>query len=213
MNMVNFCEMLPDKISQDYFTDVEISTLLPGTNNRRYGLVKRALAKGQLIRLRRGLYCLAERYRRRPLNLFVLAQKIYGPSYVSFQSALSTHGWIPEAVYTVTSASFKRSRDFSTPLGEFSFTCVPVRIFLAGVGLVRVGNEGFFLATPLRALADYVRAHKKNWCGVNPLIRDLRIEEADLATLKKSDFDELYPAFQSRRVQKFLRGVQKDLRL
>ena len=39
-----------------------------------------------------------------------LASIIYGPSYLSFEFALSYYGLIPEAVYHFTSATFNKRR-------------------------------------------------------------------------------------------------------
>src|SRR5262245_25728214 len=73
----------------DTLTDSDLAFLWGGTENRRYSLTKRTLARGDLIPVRRGLYVLGDLYRQRPVNLFELAQRIYGPSYISFESALS----------------------------------------------------------------------------------------------------------------------------
>src|SRR3989338_8200638 len=108
--MSRFIESIRDKIPYDVFTDEAVHQLIRESPDTRYGLVKRAIAKGELIHLRRGLYGFAKKYQRRGTNLFELAQMMYGPSYISFESALSYHGWIPEAVYTVTSAAMKRSK-------------------------------------------------------------------------------------------------------
>ena len=87
--------MLMEKIPQDSFSDVEILNCFGGSPNHRYALIKRAVKHQELIHLRRGFYLLSEKYRRHPLNLFCLAQKMYGPSYISFESALSYHPFIP----------------------------------------------------------------------------------------------------------------------
>src|SRR5579863_1173434 len=88
-----------------YLTDAELEALLEGTPDSRYGKVKRLLAQGKLLHIRRGLYCLTDMlgYLIKP-HPFELAQYIYGPSYISFESALSFYQLIPETVYTVTSA-------------------------------------------------------------------------------------------------------------
>lgn len=209
--MKNLVEMIQNTIPYDSFSDTELDHLLPGSPHSRYGLIKRAVAGGNFIRLRRGLYCLGEKFRRQSLNLFVLAQKIYGPSYISFQSSLSYHEWIPEAVYTVTSSCLNRSKTYQTPLGIFSYVSIPAKIFLAGVDLVRTEKETFLMASPLRALADIVYAGKKNWKGIHPLIHDLRIEEESLSAIKLTDVEVMLKACPHRRVQNFLLGIKKDL--
>ena len=78
--------------------DMQLRRMLGGGNARRYGLVNRALKMGELHRLNRGLYVLDNKYRDYPLHPFALAQALMPGSYVSFETALSHHGWIPEAV-------------------------------------------------------------------------------------------------------------------
>ena len=104
--MNKIIEYVYEHLPYDVFTDRDIAQLiLRGSKDSRYGLIKRALKKSEIIRIRRGLYCLAKKYERRPLNLFSIAQLIYGPSYVSLESALSYHGWVPEGVFMTTSVS------------------------------------------------------------------------------------------------------------
>ena len=115
-----------------YFTSQDVSTLFPVSENARHALIKRAIANGEIVHLRRGLYCLAPKYRKKSVSQYVLAQHIYGPSYISLESALHWYGWIPEAVYTLTSVSLKKTSEFQTPLGAFSFTRVPQTVFYTG---------------------------------------------------------------------------------
>lgn len=202
-----------DRIPSDVFSDTELSVYLSGTPHARYGVVKRAMANGSLLHLRRGLYCVAEKYRRFPLNLFVLAQKIYGPSYISCESALSHHGWIPEAVYTVTSVSAKRTRTFHTPLGVFHYARMRATPFLVGVDRVRSDRECYFLARPWRAVVDYLAVRRLEWRGVRPLIESLRVEETFLRQTTAAELSEIEVAVHTQRVTRFLRGVRRDLRL
>lgn len=212
LKMYQLLEHIKSAIPGDWFTDLELANLIPGSENRRYGLVKRALAKGDLIRLRRGAYCLSERHRRAPLNLFSLSQMIYGPSCISLESALSYHAWIPEAVYTITCVSSERSRDFSNPLGIFSYQHIPTRVLLCDVE--RISSEGntFLMAGPWRALVDYVYVYKKPWKSLAPLSSSLRIEAEDL--LRQFDpgkLEEIDRLYQSRRVSRFIAGILREV--
>jgi len=85
----------------------------------------------------------------------------------SLKSALSYHRLIPEAVYACTSVTLKESKDFEPPLGLFSYKWVPQNIFYAGVE--RFTNENgnvFLIAEPIKALADYVYIHRRDWAGL-----------------------------------------------
>jgi predicted transcriptional regulator of viral defense system len=177
-------------------------------------LLKRAVAAGEVVRVRRGLFCLATKYLRRPIHAFELAQRVLGPSYLSLESALAHHGWIPEAVYTITSVTLLRSRQFETPIGLFSYTCVPQEPLFAGVRREEMeGGGSFFVATPLKALADYVHVHACHWVGMRPILESLRVEEAELAMLTAESFEVLAGVYHSTRVLRFLNGLRKEMRL
>jgi predicted transcriptional regulator of viral defense system len=199
---------------QGYFTSQDVVALFPESPDTRFGLVKRAIAGGEIIHIRRGLYCLAPKYQKKKINLYALAQHIYGPSYVSLESALSWHGWIPEAVYTLTSVSSGKSKEFKTPLGTFSYDRVPQSVFYSGVE--RSSDEAgniFLMATPMKALADYVYVNKKDWTGLKPAVESLRIEPEAIESVTSDDIDALTYSYTSRRIQKFIKGLRKDLKL
>jgi hypothetical protein len=196
------------------FTRQEASSWINADGARLNALLKRAVGSGELLRIIRGLYCLDKRYLRTHINPLNLAQRIQGPSYISLESALSYHGWIPEAVYTITSTSLERSRTFDTPLGVFSYTRVPQSCFYRCVNRI-VTEEGgsFLLAEPLKALADYVYAHRCPWDSATPVREALRVEEHALEELDASSFEPLLDQYRSRHMQRFLLGFKKDLGL
>lgn len=201
-------------IPYGYFTTQEVATLFSDSSNKRYGLVKRAIAAGEIMHIRRGLYCLAPKYQKKKLNLYGLAEHIYGPSYVSLESALSWHSWIPEAVYTITSVSLGKSKEFETPLGFFSYTRIPQKVLYAGVSrLIDEAGNVFFMACPVKALADYVYVHKKDWTSIGQAVKSLRIELEDFGSIESDDICMLIDNYTSRRVKKFLKGIRKDLKL
>jgi len=196
------------------FTTQDLVTLFPGSEDRRYGLVKRAVGSGEIIRVRRGLYCLAPKYQKRSVNLYALAQHVYGPSYISLESSLSWHGWIPEAVQAVTSASFKKAQEFATPLGVFSYDRVPQKVFYDGVErLTDSSGNVFLMATPLKALADYVYVRRKDWSGLEAAVTSLRIEFEEFEHVNDRTLEALSANYSSSRVKRFLEGLRKDLRL
>ncbi len=217
-NIVKVMKSLTEKVFESLphsdFSTEDVVTLFPGSENRRYGLVKRAIASGEVIHIRRGLYCLAPKYQRRKINLYSLAQRVYGPSYISLESALSLHGWIPEAVYTLTSVSLNKSKEFKTSLAVFRYNRVPQKVFYADVErLADRQDNAFLMATPLKALADYVYVHKRDWADIEPAVDSLRIEPEDFESVTPEQINELIENYNSRRVKKFLRGLKKDLEL
>jgi hypothetical protein len=220
--MQKLTENVLEKSDTGSFTLMEVARWVGGSSNRQFALLKRALKSGEVIRIHRGLYCLASKYLRRKPDPLVLAQRIHGPSYVSLETALSYHDWIPEAVYAITSASMDRSREFETPLGHFSFTRIPQKVFYTEV--TRIEKEGgsktepgfhvgesYLMASPLKALADYVYAHRLDWVSAGPVIESLRVDESSLAGIKVETLERLLANYSSRRVRRFLEGLRKDL--
>ena len=211
--MQRLTEIAFEKAGQGIFTRAEVACWVGGSPQRQFSLAKRALASGEIMHLRRGLYCLAAKYLRQKVDPLVLAQRICGPSYISLETALSYHGWIPEAVYAITSTSLDRSREFDTPLGHFSFTRVPQETFYVDVSRVeKEAGSNFLLASPLKALADYVHVHKRDWNSARPVVESLRVDEGRLASVDAEAFDRLLANYSSLRVQRFLKGLRKDLK-
>jgi hypothetical protein len=199
-------------IPNPLFTAKELAVLEPSSDNVRYALVKRAIADGDMLKIRRGLYALSPLYRKTGINPLSAAQLVYGPSYISLETALSVHGWIPEGVRDITSVALRPPKDFDTPIGHFSYVRVPQKTLYAGVTR-GTGDEGqsWLIASPLKALADYVYCHKLDWTSKNPLIDSLRIEEDQLSEMTQADFDELEGNYSSRRVLRFLAGLKKEI--
>lgn len=191
-----------------YLTDIELGSLFGGTPNSRYAKVKRLLASKELLHVRRGLYSLTDKIGgiMKP-HPYELAQYIYGPSYISLESALSYHQLIPEAVYTVTSVSTKRTKEFQTPLGIFSYMSLSCDNFYTDVSLIQEGPYSFLMANPWKAICDYVHCYKKDWKGLQPLLDSLRIEENALPPLESTARQLLEEYYQSNRIHLFLKGI------
>ena len=191
--------------------DSDLAILLENSTQGRYGLVKRALAEGSLIRLKRGFYLIGKPYKQDLPSLYEVAQLLYGPSYISLESALSYHQWIPEAVYTTTSVTPKRQRNFETPLGLFHFATTPLKNFYEGVQKIELNNTHFFMASAIKALADYIHVYKKSWKNIEDMTIDLRIEPTLLNTVYAVDIRQLADCYPNKRVQKFLSNVMLEL--
>ena len=115
------------------------------------------LANGDIISLKKGLYVVSEQYRKEKLNLEILANQIYGPSYVSLDSALSYYGIIPEKVNIITSVSTKRSRKFENKIGFFNYYYATEQY--AGIGINSDSSDGihnFLIASLEKALCDKI---------------------------------------------------------
>jgi hypothetical protein len=196
--------------AKPYIHDTALAIILGGSEDRRYSWVKRALREGHLTRLRRGLY-LIEKKDSSLIDAFEIAQQLYGPSYISFESALSYHGWVPEAVYTTTSASAKRSLSERTPIGMFSYEHTPQDQFFMAVERKETKESVYLIAHPWKALADYLYARRKKWKTFAEVIDDLRLDESRVETADKEPLEEIARYYHSPRVRRFAQMILKNL--
>ena len=194
------------------FTLTEVRVWFPkNTPDSIRALIKRAIGSKEVIRVHRGVYCLEKCYRKELPNPFTLANLLYGPSYISFETALSYFGWIPEAVYSIDSVCLGRSVRFPTPLGIFTYTRIPMRELAAGVQYVTENGISVPIATPLKALADLVTVRKLEWESARPLMESLRIEPESLESLPTRAFREMEAVYPNAGTVRFLQGLRKEL--
>ena len=118
--------------------------------------LSRWVKAGKLIQLTKGLYTLAEPYRKVTPHPFVLANAIKKASYVSLQSALGYYGMIPEHVPTVTSVTTQRPERVETLLGQFAFRHIKKSWFHSYQQIDFGSGQRAFIATPEKALLDLV---------------------------------------------------------
>jgi predicted transcriptional regulator of viral defense system len=199
------------------FDETVIRNLLAARSEAaRKVLVHRAVAAGEILRLKPGLFLLAPEFRKAQPHPFVIAAILHSPSHVSLESALAHHGLIPEAVFQVSSVTSSRSRTFKTPAGVFSFMRVPAANPRAGVQALKVdGRSWAFVATPLRAIADLVYTRKDvSWekDGLAFLTESMRIEREDLEKMAREGLDEVCESLRSRRTTDYLRGLNRELK-
>ena len=129
---------------------LQMKRFLENTSDKR-GKIARMIRSGDLFQLRRGLYTT-----RRDLNPLCLAASIYGPSYISFETALSYYGLIPEAVYEITSATLKRPKDFENMFGRFHYHKIPENVYSIGIERVTQSGIPFLIASPTKAVCDRI---------------------------------------------------------
>jgi len=193
---------------KSYISGIDLYALLDKSDHSRHAIIKRAVQMGYLISLKRDLY-LIQKEGQSALDAFEIASILYGPSYISFESALSYHGWIPEAVNTTTSASSKRSKLFDTPIGVFSYEHIPIKAFSLGVEQhIQTNQVNLFIASPLKALADLIYARKRSWNHLEDLSADLRIDPELFQTIDSELFSELIHNYPSQRVSSTLKRIK-----
>ncbi len=191
----------------DVFNTADVAlTLKNCSRNSRNALIKRAIKSGDIINIRRGLYSLSSELRQTTISQFAISQRIYGPSYVSMESALSYHNWIPEAVYICSCASFKTARVFDTPIGIFEYNKVPQVNFFFDVMRVKEDKKNVcFIASPEKALCDYIYTKFISW-NISDALESLRLESDFILNTNLSKLHELSNNYKSKRVKMFLKS-------
>lgn len=111
----------------------------------------------QLIRLKKGLYVVSPEVTNKPISNELIANHLYGPSYISLETALSLYGIIPERVFNTLSVTTKRKKIYQTPLNDFEYRTVPRKYFPIGISQKIVQNTyAYLIATPEKALCDLI---------------------------------------------------------
>jgi len=186
-------------------TENELRTLIGGSDAKRRNQIHRLIQEGVLLKLKRELYCLAVEYRSCSLHPFHIAQFIYGPSYVSLESALSFHQLIPEAVKVITCVASKRSRSFRTPEGVFNYRKTPLSNLYCQVKRYCNKDYQFLIAKPFKALCDYVYCYKKEYKSLSALEDDIRLDLDELPILLSDEKQELIKYYNSKRIREFIK--------
>lgn len=154
------------------------------------------LTQNQLIQMvRRGVYYNLQSARKENTSIEQIANALYYPSYISFEWALQYYGLISDRVQVVTSSTFLKNLSLSTANREFHYHHINKNKF--SEGLVLQGDKNsFIIATPEKALADYVSIKAKNLViNKSQDILDFLIEDMRL------DFDELIKTIDLKNIK------------
>ena len=166
-----------------------------------FGKIQRLVREEKLIPLAKGLY-----EDDKNVSGMYLANAIYGPSYISFNYALSYYGLIPEAVYEFTSATTekKKKKSYTNRFGTFSYRDVPLEAYPYGVAIIEEGDYNYMMATKEKALCDKlyelppVKSQKELY---ELLFNDMRIDEAEFEKLNRQDIYFIAPKYHANNVK------------
>ncbi len=165
-----------------------VSDMLP-EYNRPNDKISELVRKGELISVRRGLYVPGPETDLPVPNVFLVANHLRGPSYVTLESALAYWQIIPERVYEISSATLKTSKSYTNALGRFSFLHVAAPYYSFGIRSVALtAQQTALIASPEKAICDKIVLTS----GVllrsisqtqDFLLEDMRMDEERLRTL------------------------------
>lgn len=154
-------------------------------NDKINELVKR----GELTTVKKGLYVPGPAINIIKPEPFLIANHLWGPSYVSLEAALSYWGLIPERVYEISSVTIKTTKTYKTSVGRFSYFHTPPPYYSFGIKSVSLtSRQVALIASPEKALCDkivmtsgiFLRSSRQ---VQEYLIDDLRIDEDALRKL------------------------------
>ena len=173
------------------FTHATLCALLHNYKNPN-DKIQQMVKNEEIIRIKQSLYVLGDIYRETSISLELLANLIYGPSYISLDYALSYYGLIPERVYEITSVTTKMLKRYETPLGRFTYIKSPVCIYSKDIKSIK-NKEGFsfMIASLEKALCDKVIfTQNLGITSVNTMIEYLRDDlRIDIDDLKEFNLD------------------------
>ena len=166
-----------------------------------YNKIKNEEAKNHLIKIKRGLY--ETNVNANPLTL---ANLILSPSYISFETALSYYGMIPERVYAIKSATFMKNKkkEFSNSFGLFLYFDVNKNAYPYDICQVEIDNTNVYIASREKALLDMISiiSPRNNIKELEDLIfNDLRIDETIFDQLDFSKMIKLCDLYCSKSIK------------
>lgn len=124
---------------------------------RPYDKINELVKQEKLLPVKRGIFIPGRKLNVRQPEAFLLANIMYGPSYISMESALSYHGLIPEQVFEISSVTTDRTKSFDTAAGRFSYIHLPLPWYSYGQQQVQLNKQQMaLLATPEKALCDKI---------------------------------------------------------
>lgn len=194
-----------------YFDGVTLGNLFgitAGGSLRMY--VARAVARGQLIRLKRNLFVTADFYTLETDTQGYseyISNLIYGPSYLSSEYVLQKYAILTESVFAYTAVTVKKTRKIINKTGSYLYASIQDDLF-SGFEAVDRGGYRIRQATKAKALFDYLYFAVKPWRKVTEeLFSELRLNLDEVSKRDIIEFNEYVNTYGSeklRKVQTFL---------
>ncbi len=184
------------------FSIKDIKKLFPDFDSRRLNEWQR---KDYIKKIKRGFYCFAD-YQKQENFLFFTANKIYSPSYISLESALSYYSFIPESTFLTTSVTSRNTAKYNSPVGSFAYKNIKPQLFF-GYRLIKDFGINIRIAEPEKLLLDYLYLNKLN---NEEDILGLRLNSELINSIL--DFDKMFryqQIFKSRTLDKRIKLLKR----
>jgi len=182
------------------FTPLEFKRVFGVSNWACQWFIKTHTKEGLFVKIRNGLYMLADY----PASHYLIANRLYEPSYISFDTALSFYGIIPETVYTITSATTKNTREFKANNVSFVYHKLKERAY-TGYKPIKYLDSTILMAESEKALADYLYF-------VVLKRRGLHYERLDLKKINKANLLKHIKLFKQPKMNKLVKKIYAESR-
>jgi predicted transcriptional regulator of viral defense system len=155
MNNLSYYVFQQELAIFDVFSLGDIKKIFPNFDSRR--LVEWQ-EKGYIEKIINRWYRFKNQFLQESL-IWWASNRIYGPSYISLETALSFHGLIPEGVFQTTAICTAKTQSFTTPLGHFDYRNIKPSLFF-GYTIHRVNDKPIKIADIEKTLLDYCYFNK-----------------------------------------------------
>lgn len=168
-----------EKLKKDYYSVKDIERILDIQVDNLRKQLTRWVEKGILVRIAKGIYAPYGT----EIDVLKIANQMYYPSYLSFESVLSKYGILSQVPYTLTFATPKRTRKMILNDTEVEFTKLSDKYYFG-----YVFEDGVNIASPEKALVDCLYLVSKGK-------RSLNIDELYLKNIDKEKLIEIAKVF------------------
>lgn len=158
--------------------------------------------KGYIRNLRKGIYFLSKLEKN--INPMLMASKLYYPSYVSLEFALNYYGIIPDIPGTYTSVTTRKTKKFKNDYGNFSYRKIKRELF-GGYKTLQEKNISFNIATPEKAIMDFLYLNKNILVARADFWRELRINEE--FKFNKKTIENYKTLFKNKKVSQLINSL------
>lgn len=176
-----------------------------------YKQISRWQKDGFLIKIKQGFYTFTDQ-KIDDYFLFLIANKIYEPSYISLEKALKYYGLIPEEIFQITSVSTKKTNTFNNPIGSFSYRHIKESLFW-GYHFISNSNQKVLIADAEKAILDYIYLHPE--LKTENDFKELRINSNSFnENINLDKLNKYLSKFKNKKLNKrlevFLKTIQND---
>jgi len=180
-------------------------------SNFSYRQIDRWEKNGFLNKIKQGFYMFSDEKLDR-FSLFLIANKIYAPSYISLETALKFYGLIPEEIFQITSISSNKTAKFNTMVGSFSYGHIKPKLFW-GYYFIENGQQKILIAEPEKAILDYLYLHPELKTAND--FKEMRIDkDSFFEKINLNKFENYLKAFDKKALIKrtniFLKTIEND---